>query len=62
MRAGLLSQAEHDELASCILVTDNEAFAEKVSEYIDGFVEILERKEIIQCYNYDHFVLSFPGL
>ena len=57
--ADLLSQAEHDELASCILVTDNEAFAEKVSEYIDGFVEILERKEIIQksIDNYGYILL-----
>ena len=46
--ADLLSQAEHDELASAILVTDSEEFANKVSVEIDGFVNELSRKEIIQ--------------
>ena len=46
--ADLLSQAEHDELASAILVTDSEEFANKVSVEIDGFVKELSRKEIIQ--------------
>ena len=46
--ADLLSQAEHDELASAILVTDSEEFANKVSIEIDGFVKELSRKEIIQ--------------
>ncbi len=46
--ADLLSQAEHDELASAILVTDSEEFAAKVSEEVDGFVKELSRKEIIQ--------------
>ncbi len=46
--ADLLSQAEHDELASSILVTDSEEFAKKVSEEVDGFVKELSRKDIIQ--------------
>ena len=45
--ADLLSQAEHDELASAILVTSSRELAEKVSEYVDDFVKLLERKEII---------------
>ena len=46
--ADLLSQAEHDELASAILVTTSTEFAEKVSTEVDGFVNVLDRKEIIQ--------------
>ena len=46
--ADLLSQAEHDELASAILITTSEALAEKVSAQVDAFVTQLERKEIIQ--------------
>ncbi|MCR5701221.1 MAG: histidinol dehydrogenase [Lachnospiraceae bacterium] len=46
--ADLLSQAEHDELASSILVTDSEDFAKKVSEEVDKFTKVLSRKEIIQ--------------
>lgn len=46
--ADLLSQAEHDELASAILVTTSMELAEKVSEYVDMFVAKLSRKEIIQ--------------
>ena len=45
--ADLLSQAEHDELASAILVTTSEALADQVSEPIDGFVKELSRKDII---------------
>lgn len=45
--ADLLSQAEHDELASAILVTTSDDFAKKVSEEVDKFVEELSRKEII---------------
>ncbi len=44
----LLSQAEHDELASAILVTDDADLAERVSAEVDKFTEVLERKEIIQ--------------
>ena len=46
--ADLLSQAEHDEMASAILVTTSMELAEQVSEEVDGFVESLSRKEIIQ--------------
>lgn len=46
--ADLLSQAEHDEMASAIFITTSEELAQKVSDEVDGFVQILERKEIIQ--------------
>ena len=46
--ADLLSQAEHDEMASAILVTTSEALAEQVSAEVDKFVEQLSRKEIIR--------------
>ena len=46
--ADLLSQAEHDEMASAILVTTSEALAEQVSVEVDKFVETLSRKEIIR--------------
>lgn len=46
--ADLLSQAEHDELASAILVTTSYELAHKVSEYIDMFVSKLNRKDILQ--------------
>ena len=45
--ADLLSQAEHDELASAILITTSQEFASKVSDEVDKFVEVLSRKEII---------------
>ncbi len=46
--ADLLSQAEHDEMASAILVTTSETLAEQVSVDVDKFVEVLSRKEIIR--------------
>lgn len=46
--ADLLSQAEHDEMASAILITTSRELAERVSEEVDGFVAVLSRKEIIQ--------------
>lgn len=46
--ADLLSQAEHDEMASAILVTTSRTLAEKVSEEIDRFLEVLSRKDIIR--------------
>ena len=46
--ADLLSQAEHDEMASAILVTTSETLAEQVSVEVDKFVTTLSRKEIIQ--------------
>ncbi len=45
--ADLLSQAEHDELASSILVTTSMELAEKVSLEVDGFLKVLPRSEII---------------
>lgn len=46
--ADLLSQAEHDEMASAILITTSHKLAEEVSAEIDQFVAELSRKEIIQ--------------
>ena len=46
--ADLLSQAEHDEMASAILVTTSETLAEQVSVEVDKLVEVLSRKEIIR--------------
>lgn len=47
--ADLLSQAEHDELASAILVTTSRELAEKVSAEIDEFLKVLSRKNIIEA-------------
>jgi len=46
--ADLLSQAEHDELASAVLVTTSEKLAEEVSTWVDKYTNQLERKEIIE--------------
>ena len=46
--ADLLSQAEHDELASAILITTDEKLAETVNVQIDGFLKELSRAEIIK--------------
>ncbi|HJA12226.1 MAG TPA: histidinol dehydrogenase [Candidatus Mediterraneibacter merdipullorum] len=46
--ADLLSQAEHDEMASAILVTTSEKLAEEVSEWTDRFIRELSRGDIIQ--------------
>ena len=46
--ADLLSQAEHDELASAILVTTSKTLAHQVSEQVDQFVKELSRKEILE--------------
>ena len=45
--ADLLSQAEHDELASAILVTTSMELAKKVSDEVDGFLKVLPRSHII---------------
>lgn len=45
--ADLLSQAEHDELASAILITTSRELAEQVQVEINGFVKKLSRREII---------------
>ena len=46
--ADLLSQAEHDEMASAILITTSRELAEKVSVEVDKFVAQLSRAEIMQ--------------
>lgn len=46
--ADLLSQAEHDEIASSVLLTNSKELAEKVVKQIDEYIEKLERKEIIK--------------
>lgn len=58
--ADLLSQAEHDELASAILVTTSRELAEKVSEEADAFIKQLSRAEIIQksLDNYGHILVA----
>ena len=47
--ADLLSQAEHDEMASAILVTTSEMLAKKVSDEVDGFLKVLSRENIIRA-------------
>ncbi|MFR5324201.1 MAG: histidinol dehydrogenase [Eubacterium sp.] len=58
--ADLLSQAEHDELASAILVTTSKELAEKVSAQVDDFKSRLSRKEIISksIDNYGYILLA----
>ena len=46
--ADLLSQAEHDELASCILVTTSRKLAEDVSREVDEYLKVLSRSAIIK--------------
>lgn len=46
--ADLLSQAEHDELASAILITTSRELAEKVSEEVENFAKELSREQIIR--------------
>ena len=58
--ADLLSQAEHDELASAILVTTSEDMANAVNKEIEGFLKVLSRSEIIKksLENYGHILLA----
>ena len=58
--ADLLSQAEHDELASAILVTTSQDLAEKVSKEIDTFLEKLSRADIIakSLDNYGYILIA----
>lgn len=58
--ADLLSQAEHDELASAILITDSETLAEQVSREVDRFTAALSRKEIIEksLENYGYILVA----
>ena len=58
--ADLLSQAEHDELASAILITTDGSLAEKVNKEIEGFCKVLSRKEIIEksLENYGYILIA----
>lgn len=58
--ADLLSQAEHDELASAILVTTSQELAEKVSAQVEEFTESLSRRDIIthSIENYGYILLA----
>lgn len=58
--ADLLSQAEHDPLASAILLTTSKRFAEQVSAEIDRFLETLSRAEIIRE-SLDNYGYAFVG-
>ena len=57
--ADLLSQAEHDELASAILITTSKTLADQVSVEVDRFVANLSRREIIEksLNNYGYILL-----
>ncbi len=61
--ADLLSQAEHDELASAILITTSEVLAKAVSREVDRFTQKLSRKNIIEksLENYG-YILVAPDL
>jgi histidinol dehydrogenase len=58
--ADLISQAEHDEMAASILVTDSYKLAEKVSENLENLISKMERKEIISksINNYGGIILT----
>lgn len=58
--ADLLSQAEHDELASAILITTDEALAGAVQKEIDGFLKVLSRSAIIEksLENYGYILIA----
>ena len=58
--ADLLSQAEHDELASAILITTSKELAQEVSKWVIDFVSQLDRKEIMEksLDNYGYILLA----
>lgn len=58
--ADLLSQAEHDEMASAILITTGAELAQKVSDEIDGFLTQLSRRAIIEksLENYGYILVA----
>ncbi len=58
--ADLLSQAEHDEMASAILVTTSRELAQAVSEEVDRFLEKLSRKAILEksLENYGYLLVA----
>ncbi|MFW5646723.1 MAG: histidinol dehydrogenase, partial [Acetivibrio ethanolgignens] len=58
--ADLLSQAEHDELASAILVTTSKELAREVEKEIEGFLQVLSRREILEksLENYGYILIA----
>lgn len=58
--ADLLSQAEHDEMASAILITTSKELAQQVSDEVTAFVQQLSRKEIIEksLENYGYILIA----
>ena len=58
--ADLLSQAEHDELASAILITTSKDLADKVSDQVDVFISELPRSQIMQSSldNYGYILVA----
>ncbi|BAK48246.1 MAG: histidinol dehydrogenase [Lachnospiraceae bacterium] len=58
--ADLLSQAEHDEMASAILITTSPALAEQVNREIDGYLKVLSRRDIIEksLENYGYILIA----
>ncbi len=58
--ADLLSQAEHDEMASAILITTSEDLADKVQKEVVNFTNVLERKTIIEksLENYGYILIA----
>ena len=58
--ADLLSQAEHDQMASAILITTSEDLAKKVSDEVEGFTKVLSREEIIRASldNYGYILIA----
>ena len=47
--ADLLSQAEHDKMATAVLITDSMSFAESVSAELEKQIPLLPREEIARC-------------
>lgn len=58
--ADLLSQAEHDEMASAILITTSKNLAKQVSDEVEQFTKELSRKEIIEksLENYGYILIA----
>lgn len=58
--ADLLSQAEHDEMASAILITTSPELARAVSKEVEGFLEVLSRRQIMEksLENYGYILLA----
>lgn len=58
--ADLLSQAEHDQMASAILITTSEDLAKKVSDEVEAFTKVLSREDIIRASldNYGYILVA----